>query len=133
MSKRKPYVRPMEGWWKKNPFYVEYVIHESTALFVLAYAVVLLVGLIRLSQGEAHWNAWLEALQSPLSIIFHLVLLAMIAYHTYTWFKIMPITLPPIRGGDGKKVSPGTIIAGGLAAAVAAGLGLIVVVGRFAA
>ena len=132
MSKRKPYVRPMEGWWKKNPFYVEYVIHESTALFVLAYAIVLLVGLIRLSQGEAHWNAWLEALKSPLSIIFHLVLLAMIAYHTYTWFKIMPITLPPIKVG-GEKLSPCAIITGGLTAAVVAGLGLIVLVWRIAA
>ncbi|MDR0379032.1 MAG: fumarate reductase subunit C, partial [Candidatus Accumulibacter sp.] len=26
MSKRRPYVRSMDGWWKKNPFYVEYMI-----------------------------------------------------------------------------------------------------------
>ena len=96
MSKRKPYVRSMDGWWKKNPFFVEYVIHESTALFVLAYAVTLLVGLIRLGQGEAAWNGWLAALQSPVALVFHLALLVAIAYHTYTWFKIMPITLPPI-------------------------------------
>ena len=99
MSKRKPYVRPMDGWWKKNPFYVEYVIHESTALFVIAYAIVLLVA---------------------------------IAYHAYTWFKIMPITMPPVRLG-GKKLAPGTIIAGGLTAAVVTALGLIALVGRIAA
>ena len=132
MSKRKPYVRSMDGWWKKNPFFVEYVIHESTALFVLAYAVTLLVGLIRLGQGEAAWNGWLEALKSPLAIVFHLVLLAMIAYHAYTWFKIMPITLPPIKVG-GEKLSPCAIITGGLTAAVVAGLGLIVLVWRIAA
>jgi fumarate reductase subunit C len=28
----------MDGWWKKNPFFVEYMIHEATALFVAAYA-----------------------------------------------------------------------------------------------
>ena len=22
MSKRRPYVRPMAGWWRKNPFFV---------------------------------------------------------------------------------------------------------------
>ena len=132
MSKRKPYVRSMDGWWKKNPFFVEYVIHESTALFVLAYAVTLLVGLVRLGQGEAAWNGWLQALQSPLALVFHLALLVAIAYHTYTWFKIMPITLPPILV-DGKKLSPCAIITGGLTAAVAAGLALIVLVWRIAA
>ena len=132
MSKRKPYVRSMDGWWKKNPFFVEYVIHESTALFVLAYAVTLLVGLIRLGQGEAAWNGWLAALQSPVALLFHLALLVAIAYHTYTWFKIMPITLPPIMV-DGKKLSPCAIITGGLTAAVVAGLGLIVLVWRIAA
>ena len=132
MSKRKPYVRPMEGWWKKNPFYVEYVIHESTALFVIAYAIVLLVGLVRLSQGETYWNDWLSALKSPVSIIFHLILLVAIAYHAYTWFKIMPITMPPVRLG-GKKLAPGTIIAGGLTAAVVTALGLIALFGRIAA
>lgn len=132
MSKRKPYVRSMDGWWKKNPFFVEYVIHESTALFVLAYAVTLLVGLIRLGQGEAAWNGWLAALQSPLALVFHLALLVAIAYHTYTWFKIMPITLPPIKVG-GEKLSPCAIITGGLTAAVVAGLGLIVLVWRIAA
>lgn len=132
MSKRKPYVRSMDGWWKKNPFFVEYVVHESTALFVLAYAVILLVGLIRLGQGEAAWNGWLEALKSPAALVAHLVLLATIAYHTYTWFKIMPITLAPIMVG-GKKLSPCAIITGGLTAAVVAGLGLIVLVWRIAA
>ena len=132
MSKRKPYVRSMDGWWKKNPFFVEYVIHESTALFVLASAVTLLVGLIRLGQGEAAWNGWLAALQSPVALVFHLALLVAIAYHTYTWFKIMPITLPPIKVG-GEKLSPCAIITGGLTAAVVAGLGLIVLVWRIAA
>jgi fumarate reductase subunit C len=122
----------MDGWWKKNPFFVEYVIHESTALFVLAYAVTLLVGLIRLGQGEAAWNGWLAALQSPVALVFHLALLVAIAYHTYTWFKIMPITLPPIKVG-GEKLSPCAIITGGLTAAVVAGLGLIVLVWRIAA
>ena len=122
----------MDGWWKKNPFFVEYVIHESTALFVLAYAVTLLIGLVRLSQGQAAWEGWLAAMQSPMAVVFHLVLLAAIAYHTYTWFKIMPITLPPIRMG-GEKLSPCAIITGGLTAAVVAGIGLIALVWRIAA
>lgn len=121
MSKRRPYVRSMEGWWKKNPYFVEYMIHESTALFVAGYAFVLLVGLVRLGQGEAAWNGWLEALSSPFSLIIHLLFLVAILYHTYTWFKIMPITMPPIIVG-GKKVGPGVITGSGLLAALGASL-----------
>lgn len=131
MSKRRPYVRSMDGWWKKNPFYVEYMIHESTALFVAAYAFTLLVGLVRLGQGEAAWNGWLEAMKSPLSLVFHVVFLLAIMYHTYSWFKIMPITLPPIIVG-GKKVSPGAITGSGLLAAVVASVFMLGLVWRIA-
>ncbi|MBK6973294.1 MAG: fumarate reductase subunit C [Sterolibacteriaceae bacterium] len=131
MSKRRPYVRPMDGWWKKNPYFVEYMVHEGTALFVAAYAFTLLVGLVRLGQGEAAWNGWLEALKSPLSLAFHAVLLVAILYHTYTWFKIMPRTLPPIIVG-GKKLAPATITGGGLMAALVASLVLLGLVWRIA-
>ena len=114
----------MDGWWKKNPYYVEYMVHEATALFVAAYAVVLLVGLVRLGQSADAWAGWLEAMKSPLSLIFHVVLLAGSAYHTYSWFKIMPITLPPIVV-SGKKLAPNVITSAGLTASVLAGLALL--------
>ncbi len=131
MSKRRPYVRSMDGWWKKNPYYVEYMIHEATALFAAAYAIVLLVALVRLGQGEAAWNGWLEALKSPTSIAFHVAVLIGIAYHTFSWFKIMPITLPPIMVG-GKKLEAGAITGGGLAAAAVATVAIIGIVWRIA-
>ena len=132
MSKRKPYVRPMEGWWKKNPYFVEYMVHESTALFVAAYALTLLVGLLRLSQGEAAWNGWLEAMKSPLSLVCHLVFLVAIAYHAYTWFKLFPLTMPPIVV-NGKRVEPGVVVGSGWTAAVVAALALLGLVWRIAA
>ena len=131
MSKRKPYVRSMDGWWKKNPYFVEYMIHESTALFVAAYCLVLLVGVIRLGQGEAAWNGWLEAMKSPLSVLCHLVLLAGAVYHTYSWFKILPITMPPVIVG-GKKMAPEALTGTALAVAAAAGLALLALVWRIA-
>lgn len=131
MSKRKPYVRSMDGWWKKNPYYVEYMAHEATALFVAAYAFVLLVGLVRLGQGEAAWNAWLEALKSPLSVLCHLVLLAGAVYHTYSWFKILPITMPPVILG-GKKLAPEVLTGSALVVAAASGLALLALVWRIA-
>jgi fumarate reductase subunit C len=117
----------MGGWWKKNPFYVEYMIHESTALFVAAYAIVLAFGLVCLSQGEAAWNGWLEAMKSPLSVIFHLVVLVAIVYHAFTWFKLFPLTTPPVIVG-GKKLAPETIVRGGWMAAIGATLVSFIIV-----
>ena len=121
----------MDGWWKKNPFFVEYIAHEATALFVAAYALVLLVGVIRLSQGEAAWDGWLAAMRSPVSVIAHLVLLAGAVYHTYSWFKILPLTMPPVIVG-GQKMAPGVLTSSALMVAAVAGLALLAVVWRIA-
>jgi fumarate reductase subunit C len=95
-SVRRPYVRPMQGWWKGNTFFVRYMVREVTAVAVWIYALILTVGVLRLGQGEAAWNAWLEALKSPLSLALHLVLLVSMVVHSYSWFEIMPKTMAPI-------------------------------------
>ena len=127
MSKRKPYIRPMAGWWKKNPFYVEYMIHEATALFVTAYAFILLFGLVRLTQGQEAWEGWLAALKSPASIVAHLVLFVAIFYHAFTWFKLFPLTMPPIMVG-GKRLAPEVVVGGGWLAGIAGAIALFAVV-----
>ncbi len=127
MNKRRPYVRSMDGWWRRNPYFVEYMIHEGTALFVAAYAAILLNGLLHLSQGEAAWNAWLAALKNPWYIGFHVLALIALTYHTYTWFKIMPRTMPPVVVG-GQRLSAWAITGSGLAVATAACLGLLALV-----
>ncbi|MFV2089257.1 MAG: hypothetical protein ACC642_01240, partial [Pseudomonadales bacterium] len=60
MSKPKAYVRPMNGWWLRNPRYIRYMIRESTSVFVGLYALILLVGLVRLGSGELAYTAWLD-------------------------------------------------------------------------
>ena len=57
----------MQGWWRRDPFFVRYMVREDTAVAVLVYAVVLTVGAVRLAQGEAAWNGWLAALRSPIA------------------------------------------------------------------
>ena len=111
----------------RDAYFIRYMAREVTAVFVAAYAVVLLVGLVRLSQGEAAFNGWLQALKSPLSLVFHLVLLATFVYHTWSWFNIMPKTMPMMFVG-GKRVQPGTITGTGLVAAVIACLAVFFIV-----
>lgn len=120
---RRPYVRPMQGWWRRDPFFMVYMARELTAFAVLAYSIVLVVGVVRLSQGEAAWNGWLTALQSPLAILLHLVILVSMAIHAKSWFEIMPKTMPLMFVG-GQRVAGSTITRAGWAATIVASIAL---------
>lgn len=111
---RRPYVRPMQGWWRRDPFFMSYMLREATALAVLVYSIILCVGVVRLSQGEAAWNGYLAALRSPGSIMLHLVLLLSFAVHARSWFEIMPKTMPMMIVG-GERVQGSTIMRTGWA------------------
>jgi len=114
---RGPYVRPMRGWWRRDPFFVRYMVREATALAVLVYAIVLTFGAVRLAQGEAAFNGWLHALRSPASLALHAVLLVSMIVHAYSWFEIMPKTMPIIVVG-GRRLAARTIQRAGWAATV---------------
>jgi fumarate reductase subunit C len=124
VAARRPYERSNAGWWRKNPVFKRYLAREATCLAVALYALILLAGLVQLARGAAPFEAWLAALRSPLSLLLHAVLLAAFAYHTYSWFEIMPKTLPPIAVG-GRTVPAWAITAGGIAAALACSIALI--------
>ena len=127
MAQPRTYVRPMQGWWRKNPYFVRYMIREGSSVFLAAYAVILLVGLYRLTQGEDAYEGWLAALMSPWSILFHWLALATVSYHAYTWWKVAPKTAPDLRIG-GRPFPEILITAGGCAATVAASVLLYAIV-----
>ena len=123
-SARRPYVRSMRGWWRRDRFFMVYMARELTAFAVLAYSVVLMIGIVRLSQGEAAWNGWLAALRSPWSLLVHFVFLLSMAVHAKSWFEIMPKTMPMMFIG-GKRVAASTITRAGWAATVLASIALL--------
>jgi len=120
---RGPYVRTMRGWWRRDPFFVRYMVREATAVAVAAYTIVLTVGVICLAQGETAWNGWLVALRTPWALTLHVVLLIAMVVHAKTWFEIMPKTMPMIVVG-GRRLAASTIMRTGWAAATVASGGL---------
>lgn len=116
--KPKTYVRSMDGWSARLPFYRWYLLREATCVFVIAYALVLLAGLASLAHGREAFEAWRALLATPVAIAFHLLTLAAMVYHSWTWFKVMPKTLPFIRLG-GRRVADATIVRSGVVAALA--------------
>lgn len=120
----KTYVRPMAGWWKRNPFYLWYMLREASCLFITAYALLLLWGLFRLQQGRVAFEQWRDSLGSPLSLAFHVVALVLVVYHSWTWFKIMPKTLPFVRVA-GRRVPDRAIVAAGVTATLLCSAALV--------
>ena len=128
-DRRRPYVRPMDGWWRENPFFVRYMMREGTALVVAAYAFVLLAGLLCLAAGEEAYDRWLSVLGHPVSVVLHLAALVAMAYHTWSWFDIMPKTMPPVYL-KGKRVDGKTITRSGLIAAAVVTVAVFLLVWR---
>ncbi len=120
---RGPYVRPMQGWWRRDAFFMRYMLREGTAVAVAVYAIVLMAGVVCLARGEAAWNLWLEALRTPWSLLLHGVLLAAMVVHAQSWFAIMPKTMPILFLG-GRRIPAAAITYIGWAAAIAASLAL---------
>lgn len=116
MGVRRTYVRPMQGWWRRDSFFLWYMARELTAPFVALYSVILLITVMRLAQGRESFEAWVGSLRSDGFIILHVVLFLVFLYHTWTWFKIMPKTMPPVVVG-GKRLAPAAITGAGIAAA----------------
>ncbi len=109
MATRRPYMRPMAGWWRRNPFYLFYMLRESTAVFVTLYALQLLYGVYTLTVGQAAFEAWLARLQHPVYIVFHALALAAALLHAFTWFNVAPKAMPALYLGT-RRVSDRTVV-----------------------
>ena len=108
---RAPYVRevPKSRWFFRQPRYLRYMTRELSCLFIGGYTLLLAVGFVRLSQGQAAYEAFLEGLKSPASIVFHVLALGFAVYHSVTWFNLTPKALPVQIG---EEFLPDWIIAG---------------------
>lgn len=106
---RRPYIRELSktGWWLKQPRYIRYMMREISALFIGAYVLVLVLGLLQLSRGEAAYSAFLATADGTTGLAFAIVAMFFAIYHTYTWFQVTPKAMPLMFAG--KRVA-GTII-----------------------
>jgi fumarate reductase subunit C len=107
---RRPYIRQVErGWWLRQPRYILYMIRELTSLFVGLYGALLVVGLVRLSQGQAAWDGFVAAFSSPPGVAFQLACLIFATYHSVTWFALTPKAMPLMMKDE---PVPGIVIVG---------------------
>lgn len=107
---RKPYVRevPRSWWWLGQYRYIRYMVREATCVFIGAYTAVLVLGIVRLFQGQAAYEGFLDAVQGPASLAFHGLALLFALYHTASWFNVTPKAMP-LRMGE-RRVPGGAIV-----------------------
>ena len=128
---RKPYLRevPKFSWFFRHPRYLRYMAREVTCIFIGAYTVLVLVGIMRVAEGPAAYAAFLQALQTPASIAFHVLALGFSAYHSITWFNLTPRALP-IQIGE-RFVPDGVIAGAHYAAWLVLTLAVLILAGAF--
>ena len=88
------------AWWLKRRTYFVFMMREWSALFVAVYAALLLVLMSKVQDGRAPFDDYVDFLQSPLMVAFHVVALLFALLHTVTWFAAVPKGLPLRRGED---------------------------------
>lgn len=77
-------------WWLQRLAYTKFIFRELTSLGVLYAAILILVQVWALSQGEAFYEQWLAWLSwRPVLALHALVFLALI-FHLVTWFSLAP-------------------------------------------
>ncbi|MDP1654269.1 MAG: hypothetical protein Q8L56_16280 [Rhodocyclaceae bacterium] len=108
---RNPLVRevPPSSWYFRHPRYLRYMSREITCIFIGAYCALLVVGLYHLSAGQASYEGFLQTLQSPLSIAFHVLAFIAALYHAITWFNATQVAMPVQIG---ENFLPGSWISG---------------------
>ena len=106
---RRPYSRKVRRtWWLRHRRYVAYMVRELTSLFIGMYCAVLVMGLVRLAQGQSAWESYLTILSSQPGVVLQLVCLFFATYHSVTWFALTPKAMPVMVRGQ--PVSAKTII-----------------------
>jgi len=121
---RRPW-RPAQrwNWWQHNPAYRRYLLREATALPLFVYALVLVSGLYRYTQGQLAFTRWLEALQSPGWLAFHALAAAACVLHAITWIELVPKLLV-VPGISGPTIKRGHQVAALIGSAVIVGAAL---------
>ena len=92
---RKPYLREISPtWYLQTWTYRLFMLREMTSVFIAAYLVFLVVWLFRLAAGPQSFEQMLTAMQSPVSVVFHAIVLEAALYHSITWFNLTPKVMP---------------------------------------
>jgi len=77
-------------WWTKRPSYLIFIARELTSLAVAYFAIILLLLLRAVSQGESQYYEFIDLLNSPMMIVISVGVLGGLIFHSVSWFNLAP-------------------------------------------
>ncbi|OFV85869.1 MAG: hypothetical protein A2V74_07185 [Acidobacteria bacterium RBG_16_70_10] len=96
-------------WWLEKRSYTVFVLRELTSVFVALFALVTLWQIRSVAAGAEAHARFMARLATPASVVFHIVALVFLLFHSITWFNLAPKAMAVrLRG---KRV-PDAVVAG---------------------
>jgi len=96
-----PYTPPMpRDWWNKNTAFRLFMLRELSSVFVALFLLELLCFVSQVDHGKEAMNQFIESLQNPLFLFYHVVVLAFALLHSITWFNLTPKVMVIRRGEE---------------------------------
>jgi fumarate reductase subunit C len=86
-------------WWLRHPAYTKFISRELTSVLVAYSAIMLLLQVWAVGQGEETYDRFLSWLRFPPAIVFHVVVWLILLFHTVTWLNLAPKALVMRFGG----------------------------------
>lgn len=116
--------KPSNTWWNRRWPYRIFMLRELSAVFAAIYLVLflLLVDKVRNPSGFADY---LDFLQNPVIVLFHIAAFLFALLHTVTWFQAVPKAMVVKQGGE--RVPDRMLIGGVYAVWAVASLVVIVI------
>jgi fumarate reductase subunit C len=108
-------------WWLHNIYLKLFMIRELTSVFVAGYAVFLMVLISKVNHPEA----FQDTLLCPGALVFQLIALPFVIFHSVTWFNLTPKAIVLFRGEE--RVRPLWIAGGHYALWVIVSLVILVI------
>jgi fumarate reductase subunit C len=110
MARPYPRQHASKTWYLKQPRYRIFILREWSAVPIAIYFTLLVFLAARSRDGAASLADYVEtALTSPLSYLFHAIVLAAALLHTVTWFRAVP---KAIRLRQGDELVPPSMLVG---------------------
>jgi fumarate reductase subunit C len=86
-------------WWLSKPAYTRFISRELTSVAVGYAAVLILVHLWTASRGDAAWERLHSWIGSGPAIVLHVLVLAVLVFHSITWLNLAPRAMVLRLGG----------------------------------
>jgi len=96
-------------WWLGHWQYLKFILRELSSIFVAWTVVMMLLLIAALWRGPGAYADFLDTMRNPVLVIWNLISLGFVLFHSVTWFNLAPHALAVRMRG---KRAPNLLISG---------------------